>query len=94
MRNFVSAFVRPVAKLFARPTQPITTPMANNCTPLVVNSQTLCVRRGSTKSKVPLRVVRVVDASCTAFSAGRMVISGCFSDVCAELDRLSQQEAA
>jgi hypothetical protein len=41
-----------------------------------------------------LRVLRVTDASCTAHSAGRMVISGRFSEVCAELDRLSQQEAA
>jgi hypothetical protein len=41
-----------------------------------------------------IRVLRVVDASCTSHSAGRMKISGRFSDVCAELDRLSQQEAA
>ena len=41
-----------------------------------------------------LRVLRVVDASCSAHSAGRMVISGRFSDVCAELDRMSRQEAA
>lgn len=41
-----------------------------------------------------LRVLRVTDASCTAHSAGRMVISGRFSEVCAELDRLSQQAAA
>ncbi len=41
-----------------------------------------------------LRVLRVTDASCTAHSAGRMMISGRFSEVCAELDRLSQQDAA
>jgi len=41
-----------------------------------------------------VRVLRVVDASCSDHSAGRMKISGRFSDVCAELDRLSQQEAA
>lgn len=40
-----------------------------------------------------LRVLRVTDASCTAHSAGRMMISGRFSEVCAELDRLSQQDA-
>jgi len=41
-----------------------------------------------------LRVLRVTDASCTAHSAGRMMISGRFSEVCAELDRLSQQHVA
>ncbi len=41
-----------------------------------------------------LRVLRVTDASCNAHSAGRMMISGRFSEVCAELDRLSQQDVA
>lgn len=41
-----------------------------------------------------LRVLRVIDASCSRHSAGRMKISGRFTEVCAELDRLSQQEAA
>jgi hypothetical protein len=41
----------------------------------------------------PLRVVRVVDGSRTQGGAGRMVISGRFADVCAELDRLAAQEA-
>ncbi|HSV35941.1 MAG TPA: hypothetical protein VLI46_10310 [Ramlibacter sp.] len=41
----------------------------------------------------PLRVVRVVEASQAARSAGRMVISGRMADVCAELDRLAAQEA-
>jgi hypothetical protein len=50
---------------------------------------------GMPSSKVyRLRVLRVVDSSCSAHSAGRMVISGRFSDVCAELDRMSRQEAA
>lgn len=41
----------------------------------------------------PLRVVRVVDGSRAQGGAGRMVISGRFADVCAELDRLAAQEA-
>jgi hypothetical protein len=46
-----------------------------------------CMRR-------PLRVVRVLD-TCTAHAgAGRMVISGRMADVCAELDRLAELEAA
>jgi len=49
-----------------------------------------CVRR-------PLRAVRVVRVldACPAHSgAGRMVISGRMADVCAELDRLAELEAA
>lgn len=49
---------------------------------------------GGNSPAATVRVLRVVDASCTTHSAGRMRISGRFSDVCAELDRLSQQEAA
>ena len=46
-----------------------------------------CVRR-------PLRVVRVLEACPAPSSAGRMVISGRMADVCAELDRLAELEAA
>ena len=40
----------------------------------------------------PLRVVRVLEPSTPRAAAGRMVISGRFADVCAELDRLAAQE--
>lgn len=40
----------------------------------------------------PLRVLRVVDASQGSAQVGRMVISGCLADVCAELDRLAALE--
>jgi hypothetical protein len=39
-----------------------------------------------------VRVVRNVDASLPADRAGRMVVSGRFADVCAELDRLAASE--
>ncbi len=39
-----------------------------------------------------VRVVRNVDASLPADRAGRMVLSGTFADVCAELDRLALTE--
>jgi len=42
----------------------------------------------------PLRVVRLVERSQPASSAGRMVISGRMADVCAELDRLADLEGA
>jgi hypothetical protein len=39
-----------------------------------------------------VRVVRTVDSGLPADRAGRMVVSGCFADVCAELDRLIAME--
>lgn len=45
-------------------------------------------------SKMPLRVVRVMEAGQARTSVGRMVISGRMADVCAELDRLAAREAA
>jgi hypothetical protein len=51
--------------------------------------------RGSRPSQSrPLRVVRVVDADQTRSNIGRIVISGCMADVCAELDRMVQKESA
>ena len=41
-----------------------------------------------------LRVVRVIESSHAAATAGRMVISGRMADVCAELERLAALEAA
>ncbi len=39
-----------------------------------------------------VRVVRNIDASLPADRAGRMVVSGRFADVCAELDKLASME--
>ena len=41
-----------------------------------------------------LKVVRVFDAAVGPACAGRMVISGRMSDVCAELERMAQRETA
>ncbi len=41
-----------------------------------------------------LRVVRVCDSHSPAGEMGRLVISGRMADVCAELDRLVEREAA
>ncbi len=49
-------------------------------------------RRAAARAR-PLRVVRVLEPSAPRTAAGRMVISGRFADVCAELDRLAAQEA-
>ncbi len=39
-----------------------------------------------------VRVVRNIDTALPAERAGRMVVSGRFADVCAELDRLASME--
>jgi len=44
--------------------------------------------------KRPLRIVRVLETGQARTTVGRMVISGCMADVCAELDRLAAREAA
>ncbi len=41
----------------------------------------------------PVRVVRVIETSPSAASAGRMRISGRMADVCAELERLAALES-
>jgi hypothetical protein len=46
----------------------------------------------STRRPLPLRVARVMEAQHNRNQAGRMVISGRMADVCAELDRLAEQE--
>jgi hypothetical protein len=50
----------------------------------------------SLKSPAPsrLRVVREFDSNVGPACAGRMVISGRMADVCAELERMAQREAA
>jgi hypothetical protein len=41
-----------------------------------------------------LKIVREFEAGVSPLCAGRMVISGRMADVCAELDRMTQREAA
>lgn len=41
-----------------------------------------------------LKIVRELEAGVSPCCAGRMVISGRMADVCAELDRMAQREAA
>ncbi|MGH8858084.1 MAG: hypothetical protein ACREXG_08665 [Polaromonas sp.] len=41
-----------------------------------------------------LKVVRELDSAVSPACAGRMVISGRMADVCAELERMAQREAA
>lgn len=63
----------------------------SSCAPPSVAAARPCQER----PRRPVRVVRVIEASQPpAAGAGRMLISGRMSDVCAELDRLAALEAA
>jgi hypothetical protein len=53
-----------------------------------------CHIQTRTPSSQRLKIVRVFDAGIGPACAGRMVISGRMADVCAELDRMAQREAA
>ena len=58
-------------------------------------TQAAAAPRNMPTRNFPLRVLRVVEAgSAAASSSGRMRISGRMADVCAELDRLAEREAA
>jgi hypothetical protein len=50
--------------------------------------------RNLAEKAMPLRVLRVVESGMPRCSTGRLVISGRMADVCAELDRLVEREAA
>ncbi len=55
-----------------------------------------CAAPAASRARPPrrLRVVRIIEGSQAAASAGRMVISGRMADVCAELERLAALETA
>ncbi len=62
------------------------------------SAHTAAAKSGKTASKTPalsrLKVVREFDSAVGPACAGRMVISGRMADVCAELERMAQREAA
>lgn len=45
-------------------------------------------------NKCPLRIIRVVEFGQAPMLTGRMMMSGRMADVCAELDRMVEREAA
>lgn len=53
-----------------------------------------CQTVAKTSSPRRLKIVREMEAGISPACAGRMVISGRMADVCAELDRMVQREAA
>ena len=59
-----------------------------------VRSNDAASSRLVTGKVMPLRVLRVVESGQPRSCTGRLVISGRMADVCAELDRLVEREAA
>lgn len=57
-------------------------------------SQKPCQTLVKATSPRRLKIVRELEAGVSPACAGRMVISGRMADVCAELDRMAQREAA
>lgn len=45
------------------------------------------------RATIPLKVLRLLDTQSSPLSAGRMVMSGRFADVCAELDRITELQS-
>lgn len=72
-------------------------PFASNATAAAHGPASLA-QAGKAAPKRPtpsrLRIVREFDSNVGPACAGRMVISGRMADVCAELDRMAQREAA
>ncbi len=58
------------------------------------NARTRVSTRARGRAATPLRVVRVMEVGQAAALGGRMMISGRMADVCAELERMAEHEAA
>jgi hypothetical protein len=59
-----------------------------------MHSSDAMASRPVTEKVMPLRVLRVLETGQSRSCTGRLVISGRMADVCAELDRLVEREAA
>ena len=93
LRRFSRAKVPPVRE------SPLPFGRARDLPTLAVAEPTLCARVGPTaraksRANPPLRVVRVMESGQASAQGGRMMISGRMADVCAELDRMAEREAA
>jgi hypothetical protein len=62
--------------------------------PARAGGQKHCPTMARTAAPRRLKVVREFEPGISPLCAGRMVISGRMADVCAELDRMAQREAA
>lgn len=81
----VRFFSPPVTQACAGAAAETRKPASSACAAVERNAQ------ASGPARAVVRVLRVVDEHALPRSAGRMVISGRFADVCAELERLERQ---
>ena len=65
-----------------------------NGRPRSVASQAPAATPACRAIRPPVRVVRIVESGETQRHCGRLMISGRMADVCAELDRMVEREAA
>ena len=72
---------------------PMVAPASGRLPARTATANTLSSRPFAAKV-MPLRVLRVVETGQPRSCTGRLVISGRMADVCAELDRLVEREAA
>ena len=71
------------------------TPMRTAAKPVRAAAHRPATARASRHAlRSPLRVIRVVEAGQASALAGRILMSGRMADVCAELDRMVEREAA
>ena len=73
----------------AFPIRPVARALSPSVTPRAASAHAM---RHQPRS--PLRVIRVVEAGQASALAGRILMSGRMADVCAELDRMVEREAA
>lgn len=88
---------------YARPAPGLASALAptalKECSMLPAAETASCTRvrptaHARTRSNRPLRVIRVLETGQTSAYGGKMIISGRMADVCAELERMAEREAA
>lgn len=90
----VPDFVKASRRAGAAELQPEARKQVPGTRPLSAMGRKPCQTVAKTGSPRRLKVVREFEAGISSSCAGRMVISGRMADVCAELDRMAQREAA
>ncbi len=76
------------------PVYPLLKTSAPGSRAIRADAQKPCQTVAKAASPRRLKIVREFEAGISPSCAGRMVISGRMADVCAELDRMAQREAA
>ena len=84
----------PIRQVFSGKTEIAVKPVAGSACHGKTSGQKSCQTVAKVASPRRLKIVREFEVGINPSCAGRMVISGRMADVCAELDRLAQRDAA